>query len=598
MYIARAVIPQSFIQDLLARTDIVEVVGRHVQLKKAGQNYSGLCPFHGEKTPSFTVSPSKQFFHCFGCGAHGSAIGFLMDHRGLSFIDAVKDLAQQVGLQLPESAPRDAEAASRSRGLTELLDQAAEFYRAQLKTSEVAIDYLKRRGLAGATAARYALGYAPDSWQPLRAAFDNYDDPRLAEAGLVIADEGKRYDRFRGRVMFPIRNRRGATIGFGARVMGAGEPKYLNSPETPVFHKGQELYGLFEAQEAIRLRKRAFVCEGYMDVIQLAQAGFGESVAALGTAVTSQHVTTLLRLTDHVIFAFDGDAAGRKAARRALEATLPAIGEAKRASFVLLPEGEDPDSLIRAGGAPAFEHQLEIALPLSRWFIKTLSEGRDLAQAEDRAALLTEAKPLVLSMAPGALRLQLVRELAEAARTPAEEVERLYGIAAAPTPMARRQPQAPRSSARVEDLKSRILTNLVAYPELAREFNAQIAAECLDSEQQIDRRIVDVWRAATRGAANSGALLEALADSEDAATYRALAARDMLQEGDGEAARADLAGAFSKLELARVEAEKDALARVIQDGATPERIDRYRELVEQHTRLKRALAGLGEPGVR
>ncbi|MCS6920456.1 MAG: DNA primase, partial [Elioraea sp.] len=328
-------IPQGFIQDLLARVDIVDVVGRHVALKRSGQNYVGLCPFHGEKTPSFTVSQTKQFFHCFGCGAHGSAIGFLMDHRGLSYVEAIRELAHQVGLTVPEAAPRDAQAAARTQGLTDLLQQAAAFYRRQLKVAPAAIEYLKGRGLTGATAARFALGYAPPERQALRQVFAQYDDPRLVDAGLVIVgDDGRRYDRFRGRVMFPIRNRRGAVIGFGARVLDGGEPKYLNSPETPLFRKGQELYGLFEAQEAIRRRRRAIVCEGYLDVIQLAQAGFEETIAALGTAVTAQHVAQLFRLTDHVIFAFDGDAAGRKAARRALEAALPAVSDDKRASFV------------------------------------------------------------------------------------------------------------------------------------------------------------------------------------------------------------------------------------------------------------------------
>ena len=312
-------IPQSFIQDLLARVDIVEVVGRYVQLKKSGQNYSGLCPFHAEKTPSFTVSSSKQFFHCFGCGAHGSAIGFLMEHRGQGYVDAIRDLAQVAGMQVPETE-RAADSHSKTRALTEILSRASDFYRTQLKDSPLAIDYLKRRGITGQTAARFALGFAPDTWQPLRSAFDNYDDPQLVEAGLVISDEGKRYDRFRGRVMFPIRSTRGQVIGFGARILDTGEPKYLNSPETPIFRKGHELYGLHEARDAIRKSGRAIVVEGYIDVIRLAQAGFDESAAALGTAVTSAHVSALFKAADHVIFAFDGDAAGRKAARRALEA--------------------------------------------------------------------------------------------------------------------------------------------------------------------------------------------------------------------------------------------------------------------------------------
>ncbi|MGH6612093.1 MAG: DNA primase, partial [Burkholderiaceae bacterium] len=287
-------IPQGFIQDLLARVDIVDVVGRYLQLKKGGQNFLGLCPFHSEKSPSFTVSPSKQFFHCFGCGAHGSAIGFLMEHRGLNYVDAIRDLAQIAGMQVPETG-RAADSHSKTRALTDVLARAAEYYRAQLKESPAAIDYLKRRGISGQTAARFALGYAPDAWQPLRAAFDDYDDAKLVESGLVIADQGKRYDRFRGRVIFPIRSSRGQVIGFGARVIEAGEPKYLNSPETPVFRKGHELYGLHEARDAIRSAGRAIVAEGYMDVIRLAQAGFDESVAALGTAVTGAHVSTLFK---------------------------------------------------------------------------------------------------------------------------------------------------------------------------------------------------------------------------------------------------------------------------------------------------------------
>jgi DNA primase len=580
------VIPQGFIQDLLTRVDIVDVVGRHVQLRKGGQNYLGLCPFHGEKSPSFTVSPSKQFFHCFGCGAHGSAIGFLMDHRGLSYVEAIHELAQQVGLTVPESVRSDNELAQRGRGLTELLGLASEFYRRELKVSPIAIEYLKGRGITGHTAARYALGYAPDAWQPLRAALPNYDDPRIAEAGLVVVgDEGKRYDRFRGRVMFPIRNRRGAVIGFGARVIGAGEPKYLNSPETPVFHKGQELYGLYEAHEAIRARKRVIVCEGYMDVIQLAQAGFEEAVAALGTAVTAQHVATLLRLTDHVIFAFDGDAAGRKAARRALEAALPAIADTKRASFVLLPQGEDPDSLIQAHGAGAFESELQRSLPLSRFFAQSLAEGRDLEQAEDRAALLAEAQPLLESMAPSALRLQLTRELAGAARTAVEDIETLFGLKKWRRLPEQRESARQRSPAvAAGDLKARILRHLVAFPDLAREFNAQIAAESLESAAEVDRQIAEIWRAATSGAGGStGALLEALADSEFASAYRQIAARDLVIADDPTTARTDLAAAFTTLELRRIETE---LARLVQSDLTEEVKSRIRELSERRIRIK------------
>lgn len=574
-------IPQSFIQDLLARVDIVDVVGRHLQLKKGGQNFLGLCPFHGEKSPSFTVSPSKQFYHCFGCGAHGSAIGFLMELRGLSYVEAIRDLAQQAGLQVPESTERNREAASKVSALSDLLKRAADFYRGQLKDSRIAVDYLKGRGLTGQTAARFALGYAPDAWQPLRAAVDNYDDPRLVEAGLVIADEGKRYDRFRGRIMFPIRNVRGQVIGFGARVLGQGEPKYLNSPETPVFRKGQELYGLHEARESIRQNGRAIVCEGYLDVIQLAQAGFGEAVAALGTAVTSAHVSALMRNTDHVIFAFDGDAAGRKAARRALEATLPVIADTKRASFVLLPEGEDPDSIVQRGGAAAFVKELEQALPLSRFFIESLASGRSLASPEDRAAIVADARPLVLSMPPGALRLQLLHELAEASRIPLDDIEALFGLRrerrSRPAPMTRRTPHA-----EVEDLKRRILQQLLTHPALAREFSPAVSEEHVGRDDPIDREIAEVWTMATApdpsaGAVMThGALLEIMQDSPFIDDYRVLAAQEMEMDTDVETARQVLEEAFHKLRLRRLEQERSERLAEFEREQSPERLNAYR----------------------
>ena len=318
-------IPPGFIQELLARADIVDVVGRHVQLKKAGINHKGLCPFHGEKSPSFIVSPTRQTYHCFGCGAHGNAVGFLMEHAGLGFPDAVRDLAQQVGLTVPEddSSPAERERAAaqkqRQATLTEVLARAGDHYRKELRTSPRAIDYLKRRGLTGEIAARFGLGYAPEGWRSLASAFPRYDDPLLEESGLVIvkpAEDGneadtKRYDRFRDRVMFPIRSVQGEVIGFGGRVLDQGEPKYLNSPETPVFSKGRELYGLYEGRSAIRQRGYVLVVEGYMDVVALAQSGFGNAVATLGTACTAEHVQKLFRFTDSVVFSFDGDAAGR-----------------------------------------------------------------------------------------------------------------------------------------------------------------------------------------------------------------------------------------------------------------------------------------------
>ena len=429
-------IPQSFIQDLLGRIDIVDVVGRHVQLKKAGANFLGLCPFHGEKTPSFTVSPAKQFYHCFGCGAHGTAIGFLMEHGGLGYVDAIGELAQSIGVAVPQEAGTGQGADKRAPALLELLAQAAKYYRQRLKDSPEAIAYLKRRGLSGQTAARFGIGYAPDQWRGLEAAVADYDIDEMVTAGLVIestAEDGrrKRYDRFRDRIMFPIRNPRGQVIGFGGRVLGTGEPKYLNSPETPVFSKGRELYGLYESRDAIRAEDSVIVVEGYMDVVMLAHHGVANVVATLGTATTADHVRKLLRLVDRVVFAFDGDAAGRKAAWRALEASLSQATDTRRIEFLFLPPEHDPDSFVRERGAEGFREALGAAVPLSELLLRGLAERVDLATSEGRARLLAEARPLLQELRAQALRLQLVHRLAELAQLSAVEVERYLGPATA-----------------------------------------------------------------------------------------------------------------------------------------------------------------------
>jgi DNA primase len=430
------VIPQSFIQDLLARVDVVDVVGRHVKLKKAGANYLGLCPFHGEKSPSFTVSPTKQFYHCFGCGAHGSAVGFLMEHGGLSYVDAIHELAQSVGLQVPREASPNEEASRRDPGLYDLMALAARFYRQRLKDSPRAIDYLKGRGLAGETAARFAIGYAPEGWRSLQAAVPDYSVASLVECGLVIesGDEPatrKRYDRFRDRIMFPIRNPRGQVIGFGGRVIDNGEPKYLNSPETPLFAKGRELYGLFEAREALRSANSVIVVEGYMDVVMLAQHGVGNAVATLGTATTADHVRKLLRIVDRVVFSFDGDTAGRKAAWRALEACLPHAADTKRLEFLFLPPEHDPDSYVRAHGLEGFDALLKTALPLSEYMIQALSARVDLSEPEGRAQFLALARPLLQAMPMAALRLQLMHRVAEVGEVAPAELERFVAEARA-----------------------------------------------------------------------------------------------------------------------------------------------------------------------
>ncbi|MFN4003456.1 MAG: DNA primase [Hylemonella sp.] len=434
-------IPASFIQELLARADVVDIVGRYVQLKKSGANFMGLCPFHAEKSPSFSVSPTKQFYHCFGCGKHGDAIRFLMEHTGMGFVEAVQDLAQQYGMQVPDDAasPQDraraAEQRQRHATLTEVLEKAAAAYRQHLKASARAIDYLKGRGLTGAIARRYGLGYAPPGWRTLASVFADYNDPLLVEAGLVIAGgsegeadaEGKRYDRFRDRIMFPIRNVKGECIGFGGRVLGDEKPKYLNSPETPVFSKGQELYGLYEARHAIRDAGYVLVTEGYMDVVALAQLGFANAVATLGTACTADHVHKLFRHTDTVVFSFDGDAAGRRAARRALEAALPYASDLRTVKFLFLPPEHDPDSYIRQHGPQAFAHCVSEAVPLSRFLIDSAREGCELGTAEGRAQFTSHARPLWVALPDGALKHQLLAEIAAVAQLPAAELQALWG---------------------------------------------------------------------------------------------------------------------------------------------------------------------------
>lgn len=437
-------IPQSFIQELLARVDVVDVVGRYVQLKKGGANFMGLCPFHGEKSPSFSVSPAKQFFHCFGCGKNGNAIGFLMEHAGMTFVEAVKDLAQNVGMQVPEEdiSPQDraraAEQRQKQATLTDVLEKAGDAYRKQLRGSSKAIAYFKSRGLSGEIAKHFGLGYAPEGWRSLASVFPDYQDPLLAESGLVIVnqedgEDEKRYDRFRDRVMFPIRNVKGECIGFGGRVLGEGTPKYLNSPETPVFSKGRELYGLFEARNALRDMGYVLVTEGYMDVVALAQLGFPNAVATLGTACTTDHVQKLFRFTDNVVFSFDGDGAGRRAARKALEGALPYATDVRSVKFLFLPQEHDPDSYIREFGKEAFAHCVTEAMPLSRFLIEVAREGCDLHTAEGRAHMASNAKPLWTALPDGALKRQLLSEIAELAELGNHELQDLWSPASAPT---------------------------------------------------------------------------------------------------------------------------------------------------------------------
>ncbi|MGH8852153.1 MAG: DNA primase [Casimicrobiaceae bacterium] len=460
-------IPNDFIQQLLSRVDIVEVIDPHVPLKKAGANYAACCPFHGEKTPSFTVSPSKQFYHCFGCGAHGTAIGFLIEYSGMSFPEAVADLARGAGLEVPRvTAPGGEARREEAEDLSGLMLEAAKLYRSALRESPRAIEYLKRRGLTGAVASHFGIGYAADDWQPL-AALHGYAAKAMETAGLVVTgDGGKRYDRFRDRIMFPIHDGSGRVIGFGGRILDKGEPKYLNSPETPLFSKGRELYGLYQARQAIRAAGRVVVVEGYMDVVALAQHGVEYAVATLGTATTPVHAQKLFRLTDTVVFCFDGDAAGRRAAWRALENTLAVLADGKDARFLFLPDGEDPDDYVRRCGNEAFKALVDAAMPLSDFLLAELKERHPPRSAEGRAALVNAARPLLAQIGAPVLATLMRRRLGEQAGLRESEMDALLPPQRAATASA----GGPRPQRTAPSLLRGILQCVLLEPDLTRRF--------------------------------------------------------------------------------------------------------------------------------
>jgi DNA primase len=589
------VIPQSFITDLLNRVDIVDVVGRYVQLKKGGANYMGLCPFHNEKSPSFTVSPTKQFYHCFGCGAHGTAIGFLIEYSGMGFVDAVKDLSQSVGMIVPEAddkIPPQQRAAqqAQSMAMTDALNQACDYYRAQLRQAPAAIAYLKGRGLTGEVAARFGLGYAPSGWDSLRSVFNDYDALALVESGLVIdrVDEDggnkKRYDRFRERVMFPIRNTKGQVIGFGGRVMDGGEPKYLNSPETPLFNKGQELYGLFEARQAIRDAGYVLVTEGYMDVVALAQLGFPQAVATLGTACTNTHVQKLLRQTDTVIFSFDGDKAGRRAARRALEACLPQVSDNKTIKFLFLPQEHDPDSYIREFGADAFAQEINEAMPLSQFLLREVTTEHELDTPEGRARVQFDAKPLLQSMAPSALRLQIVRGLANLTESTPAEIEALFELSK-PVSVARK---APPRQGRPEPvgLELQIMRILVSHPAISLELDdaAQRAFDHFGGEAgERLRQLVEMAQAL--GANGTfAALSQQLKETSN--EYDGLISEIASSpESDIDQDRIWIVSAVRQIKM---DVLKQELNQLFSSGLTPDQVSaRYREITAQQDLLMR-----------
>lgn len=424
-------IPESFIQELLNRVDIVDVIDKCTPLKKAGANYSACCPFHNEKSPSFTVSPTKQFYHCFGCGAHGTAVGFLMEYQGLSFIESINELARMVGMIVPQETHDPNKPAPKVvLGLQESLQEAAQYYKAELKKSPRAIEYLKGRGLSGQVAAKFQVGYAPAGWQNLQSIFPHYESEALSVAGLVVENEqGRRYDRFRDRIMFPIHDQKGQVIGFGGRVINPEDtPKYYNSPETPLFQKGHELYGLFLARRAIRDAGRALVVEGYMDVVALAQYGIEYAVAALGTATTPFHITKLMRQTDEVVFCFDGDNAGRTAAWRAAMNALPALTDGLKLSFLFLPKEHDPDSYVREFGKEKFEAEIKTAMPLSQYILKHLSEDNPLLSQEDKVRFLNEAEPIMQQINAPRSAMYLRKKVAELAQLSVDEMQSLLKL--------------------------------------------------------------------------------------------------------------------------------------------------------------------------
>jgi DNA primase len=640
-------IPQSFIADLLNRVDIVDVVGQHVKLKKAGANYQGLCPFHQEKSPSFSVSATKQFYHCFGCGAHGSAIGFLMEYSGLGYVETIEELARSAGLTVPreERTANDVARQQQALALSEVMGLAADWYKTQLKAAPRAIEYLKSRGLTGEVAKRYSLGYAPDGWQGLEAVFGSYTDDATAkpllEGGLLIQSEAsesnqtaRRYDRFRDRVMFPIRNHKGQVIGFGGRILDQGEPKYLNSPETPLFSKGNTLYGLFEARQAIRAQEYVLVCEGYMDVVALAQLGFPNAVATLGTACTANHVRMLLRQTDRIVFSFDGDAAGQRAAQRALEACLPLMSDDKEIRFLFLPTEHDPDSYVRTYGAPAFEKVIKEATSFSNFFFRIVSEDHDLTSPEGRAQTHHAAKPLFLSMAPIALRSQMLREVAIRTSSTAAELEAFCGLTIAPATRSNTQvqgtsaaptgaigrsqsstwqpgkgyskkpvgPMIPPPNAPM-DLAEQLLRLLIQFPHLGKGLNAEqrqlvlaaaeqrsanalmLMTDLLKQCDQLDYLPNPSSASNTEQVPGAGAFAlfqEQLSRSELASMYEVLRKRVMESDLDAAGAAADLGGALKKLDMLQLKNEMTAITQRISSGESSDADRaRYRELGER-----------------
>ncbi|MCL2162114.1 MAG: DNA primase [Betaproteobacteria bacterium] len=564
-------IPQSFIQDLLARVDIVDVIERYLPLKKGGVNYFANCPFHSEKSASFSVSPSKQFYHCFGCGAHGSAIGFLMQYNGLTYVEAIRELAREAGIQVPEDGRSASRTDDNIERLVEIMTAASKFYRETLEHAPGAAAYLRKRGLSPEVAARFGIGFAPDAQTSLQRVFPDYRDKLLNSAGLVIDnDQGRRYDRFRNRIMFPIHDRRGRVIAFGGRILENGEPKYLNSPETPLFEKGRELYGFFLAQKAIRAAGFALVVEGYMDVVALAQFGMENAVATLGTATTPHHIQTLLRQTNRVVFCFDGDEAGRHAAWRALENALDVLRDDVTLAFLFLPFDHDPDTFIREKGLDAMREAATNATPLASFLLDTLKQRCDTTSAEGRARLIFEARPLITRIPEAAsiLRLQLIKTLASASRMTQDEVEQALGFArrtdAGVTHSAYGSRQPPLTRRSPPSTTSTLLRLVLQHPALAARLPINLIPDNTDEGRALIAIIdlVELGESVT----GLGALSERFRDTPHGDTLNRIATNLIETEFDPSAIEPLFEDTLRKLKASAIAQEISELGEHMRAG--------------------------------
>lgn len=566
-------IPDSFIEELLGRADIVEIIERRVPLKKAGREFQARCPFHEEKTPSFTVSPQKQFYHCFGCGAHGSAIGFLMNYEGLEFVDAVEELARHVGLTVPReqsAKPRPAE------GLYTVLDTAATFYQQQLKQKPEAVEYLKNRGVSGEVAREFGIGFAPKGWDTLIRELGS-DERRLSllrKAGMLSQGKSGEYDKFRHRIMFPIHDRRGRVIAFGGRALEDDGPKYLNSPETELFHKGRELYGLYLARRSQARLERILVVEGYMDVIALAQFGFRNCVATLGTATTGDHAELLFRAADEVIYCFDGDRAGRKAAWRALESTLPRLREGRQARFLFLPEGEDPDTMVRKLGAEAFAALLDESQPLSDFFFEHFTAEVDMTALDGRARLVGLARPALETLPEGVFRDMMFDRLETLAQHRLEGRRKETQAGRHPKPETGKPPQQ-RTAMRTA------LAHLVQNPSLALQVTDLSAFE--GSELPGIEIFLELVDFCTRNPNMTTAQVLELWHDHPAQSYLDTMATWQFP-GDEEQLAQEFRDAVSRLELQWMQIRKNRLPKIVEQ--TPEQKEEYRMLDQRIAKLK------------